>query len=58
MTLNNRDQVISYEKGAGWVQWLWKAEAGTADEWSYQAGLANGWIPSNPTSLEFPSICG
>ncbi|KAL0951612.1 hypothetical protein HGRIS_008292 [Hohenbuehelia grisea] len=49
-------QTISYEKGAGWIQWTWKAEQ--ADEWSYQAGLANGWIPQNPTSRQFPNICG
>ncbi|KDQ63245.1 glycoside hydrolase family 5 protein [Jaapia argillacea MUCL 33604] len=49
-------QVISYEMGAGWIQWTWKAE--NADEWSYQAGLANGWIPQNPTDLIYPGICG
>ncbi|KAK7063958.1 Exo-beta-1,3-glucanase [Favolaschia claudopus] len=49
-------QVISYEKGQGWIQWTWKAE--NADEWSYQAGLANGWIPNDPTSRMFPNICG
>jgi len=49
-------QVISYEKGQGWIQWTWKAE--NADEWSYQAGLANGWIPQDPTDLEFPNVCG
>ncbi|KAJ7161266.1 exo-beta-1,3-glucanase [Mycena crocata] len=49
-------QVISYEKGQGWIQWTWKAEK--ADEWSYQAGLANGWIPKSPTNLMFPNICG
>jgi len=49
-------QVISYEKGQGWIQWTWKAE--NADEWTYQAGLANGWIPQNPTDLQFPNICG
>lgn len=48
-------QSLSYEKGAGWVQWLWKAEI--ADEWSYQAGLANGWIPKDPTNLKYPNIC-
>ena len=49
-------QVIAYEKGGnGWMQWTWKAES--ADDWSYQAGLANGWIPWDPTSLEYPSIC-
>ncbi|KAJ3489581.1 hypothetical protein NLI96_g2026 [Meripilus lineatus] len=49
-------QTITYEKGAGWIQWTWKAE--NADEWSYQAGLANGWIPQNPTSRQYPNICG
>lgn len=49
-------QVITFEKGAGWIQWTWKAEI--ADEWTYQAGLANGWIPQNPTSRQFPNICG
>ncbi|KAH8110603.1 exo-beta-1,3-glucanase [Phellopilus nigrolimitatus] len=50
-------QVVSYESGAGWIQWLWKAEDGTADEWSYQAGLSNGWIPSNPTTRMYSNIC-
>ncbi|KAI0756357.1 exo-beta-1,3-glucanase [Daedaleopsis nitida] len=49
-------QTITYEKGAGWIQWTWKAE--NADEWSYQAGLAGGWIPKNPTSRTYPNICG
>lgn len=50
-------QVIAYEQGGqGWIQWTWKAE--NADEWTYQAGLANGWIPQNPTDLQFPNICG
>ncbi|KAF9225500.1 glycoside hydrolase family 5 protein [Gyrodon lividus] len=50
-------QVISYEAVTdGWLQWTWKAE--NADEWSYQAGLANGWIPQNPTNLMYPNICG
>ncbi|KAI0800625.1 exo-beta-1,3-glucanase [Fomes fomentarius] len=49
-------QTITYEKGAGWIQWTWKAEI--ADEWTYQAGLANGWIPKNPTQRKYPNICG
>jgi glucan 1,3-beta-glucosidase len=49
-------QVITYEKAQGWLQWTWKTEV--ADEWSYQAGLANGWIPQNPTDLLYPKICG
>jgi len=50
-------QVIAFERGGqGWLMWTWKAES--ADEWSYQAGLANGWIPRNPTSFKYPNICG
>ncbi|KAF8716095.1 hypothetical protein AX14_012427 [Amanita brunnescens Koide BX004] len=50
-------QVIAFERGGqGWLMWTWKAE--NADEWSYQAGLANGWIPQNPTSFKYPTICG
>jgi len=50
-------QVITYEAATnGWIQWTWKAE--NADEWTYQAGLANGWIPQNPTSRQYPHICG
>lgn len=50
-------QVIAFERGGqGWLMWTWKAE--NADEWSYQAGLANGWIPQNPTSYQYPTICG
>ena len=49
-------QTITYEKGGqGWIQWTWKAEE--ADEWSYQAGLKNGWIPQNPTNRQYPNIC-
>jgi glucan 1,3-beta-glucosidase len=48
-------QVITYEKGDGWIQWTWKAE--NADDWSYQAGLKYGWIPQDPTDLEYPNIC-
>ncbi|KAG5651666.1 hypothetical protein H0H81_007862 [Sphagnurus paluster] len=50
-------QTSSFEKGCrGWIQWTWKAEI--ADEWSYQAGLANGWIPQDPTARMYPNICG
>jgi glucan 1,3-beta-glucosidase len=48
-------QVQTYERGSGWLMWTWKTES--ADEWSYQAGLANGWIPQDPTDFEFPNIC-
>ena len=49
-------QTITYEKGAGWVQWTWKAE--NADDWTYQAGLKYGWIPQDPTNRQYPTICG
>ncbi|THU98415.1 exo-beta-1,3-glucanase [Dendrothele bispora CBS 962.96] len=49
-------QVTTYEQGSGWIMWTWKTEQ--ADEWSYQAGLANGWIPRDPTQRQFPGICG
>lgn len=49
-------QTMSYEKGQGWIMWTWKTE--TADEWSYKAGLAGGWIPRNPTDYKYPRICG
>ncbi|PBK71986.1 glycoside hydrolase family 5 protein [Armillaria solidipes] len=46
-------QVITYQN---WIHWTWKAES--ADDWSYQAGLAGGWIPHDPTNMLYPSICG
>ncbi|CAE6442981.1 unnamed protein product [Rhizoctonia solani] len=50
-------QVSAFERGGnGWFYWTWKAEQ--ADEWSYQAGLAGGWIPTNPSNRQFPNICG
>ena len=49
-------QTSMFEKGAGWVQWTWKAEE--ADDWSYQAGLKHGWIPQDPTERKYPRICG
>lgn len=48
-------QAMSFEKSQGWIQWTWKAE--NADEWSYKAGLAYGWIPQNPTNYQYPHIC-
>lgn len=48
-------QVITYEKVQGWVQWTWKAE--NADEWSYQAGLEQGWIPEKAWQRRYPNIC-
>lgn len=48
-------QRSSYEAGAGWVYWTWKAE--NADDWSYQAGLKYGWIPRDPTERKYPNVC-
>ena len=51
-------QTIAYEAGGdGWIQWTWKTEAGYGEEWSYSAGLANGWIPQDPTNRLYPTIC-
>lgn len=48
---------MTYERyGEGWLMWTWKAE--NSDEWSYKAGLDNGWIPKNPTERKYPNICG
>ncbi|CAE7119219.1 unnamed protein product [Rhizoctonia solani] len=50
-------QVSAFERGGqGWFYWTWKAEE--AHDWSYQAGLAGGWIPTNPSDRQFPNICG
>ncbi|KZT55844.1 glycoside hydrolase family 5 protein [Calocera cornea HHB12733] len=49
-------QVTSYEQGAGWIYWCWKNEQ--ADDWSYSAGLAGGWIPQDPDDREYPNVCG
>ncbi|KAG6813230.1 hypothetical protein H0H92_013117 [Tricholoma furcatifolium] len=48
-------QTSTYEQGQGWLQWAWKTEQ--APEWSYSAGLANGWIPLDPTQRAYPNIC-
>jgi glucan 1,3-beta-glucosidase len=42
-----RHQKKSVAYVTGWVFWAWKTEQ--AAEWSYQAGVAGGWIPSNPS---------
>lgn len=49
-------QTTTFEKGAGWIFWTWKAEQ--ADDWSYQAGLNGGWIPRYPTNRAYPGVCG
>ncbi|KAH9849706.1 glycoside hydrolase family 5 protein [Lenzites betulinus] len=48
-------QVAIGEAVQGWIFWTWKAE--NADEWSYQRGLAGGWIPQDPTDSLYPDIC-
>jgi len=52
-------QTQVYEQnGQGWLMWAWKMES--AADWSYQAGLAGGWIPSDPTQHQYSlqSLCG
>ncbi|KAF9509204.1 glycoside hydrolase family 5 protein [Hydnum rufescens UP504] len=49
-------QTIAFEKAQGWIYWTWKTES--TDEWSYQRGLAGGWIPQDPTDRQYPNICG
>jgi len=49
-------QVTVAEKVNGWIYWTWKAE--NADDWSYQAGLAHGYIPQDPTERQYPNVCG
>jgi len=48
-------QTRTFEKAQGWIQWTWKTEL--TDEWSYQAGLANGWIPKTPTAYQYANPC-
>ena len=48
-------QIITFERGAGWVHWAWRMEQ--ADGWSYQARLEYGWIPQDPTNRKNPEIC-
>ena len=36
-------QMFAFEKSWGWFYWTWKTE--TAPLWSYQAGLAGGFLP-------------
>jgi aryl-phospho-beta-D-glucosidase BglC (GH1 family) len=49
-------QVVAFEKSQGWIYWTWKTES--TDEWSYQKGLAGGWIPKDPSQRLYPGICG
>lgn len=39
------------ENGTGWMFWTWKNEG--AAEWSYKAGVDNGWIPKNPEEHKY-----
>ncbi|KAI0036399.1 exo-beta-1,3-glucanase [Vararia minispora EC-137] len=48
-------QTYAFEQASGWIMWTWKAEQ--AADWSYQAGLAGGWIPQDPTQRAYPKIC-
>lgn len=46
-------QADAYEANLGWIMWTWKTAGHTADEWSYKAGVQNGWIPRNPSQRSF-----
>jgi len=48
-------QVDVGESIQGWIYWAWKTES--ADEWSYEKGLAGGWIPQDPTERMYPGLC-
>ncbi|KAL8280667.1 hypothetical protein RQP46_006990 [Phenoliferia psychrophenolica] len=49
-------QVTVYEQStSGYVMWAWKTES--ADDWSWQAGLAGGWIPRDPTQRMYANPC-
>ena len=52
-------QTQTYENsGQGWMHWTWKTES--AADWSYQAGIAGGWIPANAADHRSPisTLCG
>jgi glucan 1,3-beta-glucosidase len=50
-------QVTTYEASTGgWIYWNWKTQSSAA--WSYQASLAQGWIPSDPTTRVFAQSNG
>ncbi|KAF9512021.1 glycoside hydrolase family 5 protein [Hydnum rufescens UP504] len=54
---------IAFEKAQGWIYWTWKMRLAllfteSTDEWSYQKGLAGGWILQDPTDPQYPNICG
>lgn len=45
-------QTQMYENHAnGWIYWCWKNEQ--AADFSYQTGLAKGWIPRNPGEHQY-----
>ena len=46
-------QTQIYENnGQGWIYWPWRAE--NAADWSYEAGLAGGWIPQDASQHQYP----
>lgn len=49
-------QISIGESVQGWVFWTWKAEE--ADEWSYQKGVEEGWIPRDLEERVFGDVCG
>ncbi|CAO1634250.1 unnamed protein product [Parajaminaea phylloscopi] len=39
----------SFYAGSGGFFWTWKTEPGVSEDFSYVAGIKNGWIPTDPT---------
>ncbi|MBW0466161.1 hypothetical protein O181_005876 [Austropuccinia psidii MF-1] len=48
-------QTRVYENSCGWIMWTFKTE--NADEWSYDAGVKNGWIPKDAATHMYPNPC-
>lgn len=44
-------QMESFEAGWGWFYWTWATES--APQWSYQAGMATGILPTNVANRQF-----
>lgn len=48
----------AYYSGSGGFFWAWKTEEGTAEDFSYVAGVKNGWIPKDPKTRPHGFHCG
>ncbi|KAF8249988.1 glycoside hydrolase, partial [Wilcoxina mikolae CBS 423.85] len=50
-------QLDAYERGAGWIFWTWKTEAGSP-EWELRDLIWNGVFPQPLTQRWYPNQCG